>query len=135
LQSGFLRNENLEWQFLGCSIADIRVNLSDLESAEVSVEALDSLFLSELVSIEKEDGLLWFLLKLGPGCRDLLKHIAIIFLSENVLSLLGKDFRIPPESFCQCASEQFARLLLDSQIISSFPEIFAEFQRKRFDIL
>jgi hypothetical protein len=58
LQSGFLRNENLERQFRGYSIADIRVNPSDLESADVSVEALDSLLLSESVSIESEDGLL-----------------------------------------------------------------------------
>jgi hypothetical protein len=76
-------------------IADIGVNLSELESAEVSVEALDSLLLSESVSIENKDGLLWFILKLSPGCRDLLKHIAIIFLSANGLSLLGTDFRIP----------------------------------------
>jgi hypothetical protein len=60
LLSGFLGNANLEWQFLGCSKADIRMNLSDLvkerqivfESADVpvfSIEALDSLLLSEYV--------------------------------------------------------------------------------------
>jgi hypothetical protein len=97
-----------------------------LESADVSVEALDSLLLSESVSIENEDGLLWFILKLSPGCRDLLKHIAIIFLSANGLSLLGTDFRIPPESLWQCAFKQFAGLLLDSRIISGFPKVFVD---------
>jgi hypothetical protein len=58
LQSGFLRNENLERQFLGCSIADIRVNLSDLEPADGSVKALDNLLLSESGPIESKDGLL-----------------------------------------------------------------------------
>jgi hypothetical protein len=43
--------------FLGCSKADVLRNLSDLESADLSVEALDSLLLSESVSVESEDAL------------------------------------------------------------------------------
>jgi hypothetical protein len=69
LQSGFLGNMNLERQFLGCSKADIRQDLSDFvkerridfESADVSVlsvEALDSLLLGESMSVESEDALL-----------------------------------------------------------------------------
>jgi hypothetical protein len=135
LQSGFLRNENLKRQFLGCSKADIWVNLLDLESADVSVEALDSLLLSELISIDSEDAFLRFILKLGPGYWDLLRHIQLRFLSEDGLSLLEKNLGISPESVWQYAAEQFAHLPLDSRIISSFQETFAEFQRKRLEIL
>jgi hypothetical protein len=58
LQSSFLRNENLEWQFLGCSIAHIQVNLLDLESVDISVDTVASLLLSESGLIENEDGFL-----------------------------------------------------------------------------
>jgi hypothetical protein len=143
LLSGFLGNVNLEWQFLGCSKADIRKNWSDLakespidvESADVSVlsvEALDSLLLSESVSVGSEDALLRFILKLGPGYRDLLRHIAIGFLSEDGFCILEDDFGIPPESLWQRTAERIAHPPPDSQIISDFPEIFAEFQGKRF---
>jgi hypothetical protein len=133
LQSGFLGNVNLERPFLGGSKADIRKNLSDLESADLSVEALDGLLLSESVSVGSEDALLEFILKLGPGYRDLLGHIEIGFLSEDGLSLLERDFGIPPESLWQCAAERIAHPPsppLDSRIISGFPEIFAEFRGK-----
>jgi hypothetical protein len=100
---------NLECLFLGCSKADIRKNLSDLvkerridlESVDVlvlSFEALDSLLLSESVSVESEDALLRIILKLGPGYRNLLRHIQIVFLSEDGFSLLEEHFGIPPES-------------------------------------
>jgi hypothetical protein len=46
----------------------------DLESTDVSVEALDSLLLSESVSVENEKALLCLILKLGIGNRDLLKQ-------------------------------------------------------------
>jgi hypothetical protein len=55
LQSGLFGNVNLERLFLGFSKVDIEKNLSDLvmerridlESANVSIKALDSLFLNE----------------------------------------------------------------------------------------
>jgi hypothetical protein len=101
LPSNFFGNENLELLFLGCWKADSRKNLSDfvissgidLDSSAVSIlcfESLDSLLLNESVSVESEDALLRFILKLGPDCRDLLRHIQIGFLSEH--------FELPPES-------------------------------------
>jgi hypothetical protein len=77
-------------------------------------------------------------LKLGPGYRDLLRHIQIVFLSEDGLSLLEEHFEIPPEPLWQCAAEWIARPpppLLHSRIISEFPDIFAEFKRKHFKVL
>jgi hypothetical protein len=96
--------------------------------------------LSESISIGSEDALLRFILKLGPGYRDLLRHIQIAFLSEDGLSLLEEHFEIPPESLWQCAAEWIARPrppppLLDSQIISEFPDIFAEFKGKHSELL
>jgi hypothetical protein len=75
-----------------------------------------------------------FILKLGPGYRNLLKHIQIGFLSHNGFCALEEDFGIPPESLWQSAAERITPRL-DSLIISDFPEIFAEFRGKRFDIL
>jgi hypothetical protein len=145
LLSGLLGNVNLELLFLDCSKAAIRTNLSDLvmerridlESVDVSVEALDSLLLSESISVRSEDALLRLILKLGPGYRDLLRHIQIGFLSANGLSLLDEHFEIPSESIWQCAVERIAHLPspLDSRIISVFPDIFAEFQGKQFLLL
>jgi hypothetical protein len=146
LLSGFFGNVNLEGQFLNCSKANIRMNLSDLvkekridfESLDLSVlsvEALDNLFLSESISVESEDSLLRFILKLDSDYRDLLRHIQIEFLSEDGLSLLDEHFGIPPESIWECVAERIAHPPFDSEIISEFPEIFAEFQRKRFTIL
>jgi hypothetical protein len=82
LLSGLFANETLERIFLNCSKTDNRMNLSELkiesridfESVDVSVrsvEALDNLLLSEFVSVESEDSLLQFILKLGSGSRDL----------------------------------------------------------------
>jgi hypothetical protein len=137
LLSGFSGNVNLERQFLGCSKADVRKNLSDLESADLSVEALDRVLLSESVSVESEDALLRFVLKLGPDYRDLLRHIQIVFLSESGLSLLEEYLGIPSESLWYVIAERIAHppFPLDSRIISDFPEIVAEFQWKRFSLL
>jgi hypothetical protein len=78
LLSDFLGNVSLEQLFLDCSKADIRMNLSelmmerriDLESVDGSVEALDSLLLSEFVTVESEDTLLRFILKSGSDFRN-----------------------------------------------------------------
>jgi hypothetical protein len=149
LQNGLFENVNLERLFVNCSKAGIRTNLLDLGrerginlgSADLlvlSVEALDSLLLSESVFVESEDALLQFILNCDPGYRDLLRHIQIGFLSDDGLSLLEEDFEIPPESLLQGAVEWIAHPLclpLDSRIISGFPGIFAQFQRKHFKIL
>jgi hypothetical protein len=148
LLSGFLGNDHLERLFLGCWKTDNRKNLwelmkewrLDLESVDVSVvsvEGLDSLLLSDSILIESEDALLRLILKLGPGYRYLLRHIDIRFLSEDGLSLLEEDLEIPLESVWQSAAERIAHppSPFESQIISDFPEIFAEFRRKRFSLL
>jgi hypothetical protein len=113
----------------------------DFESANfpsLSLEVLDNLLLSESISIGSEDAFLRFILKLGPGYRDLLRHVQIVFLSEDGLSLLEEHSEIPPEPLWQCAAEWITRPqppLLVSQIISEFPDIFAEFKGKHFELL
>jgi hypothetical protein len=113
----------------------------ELESADLSIlsilsfEALDSLLLSESISVESEDTLLRLILKLGSDYRDLLRHIQLEFVSENGLSLLGGDFGIPPESVWQCVVERITHLRFDSRIILDFPEILAEFRGRHFEIL
>jgi hypothetical protein len=147
--SGFLGNVILERLFLGSSKKDNRMNLSDLmiarridlESVDISilsVEALDSLLLSEIISVESEDSLLQFILKLGSGYRDLLRHIQLEFLSEDSFGTLDEHLGIPPESVWQCAVEWTTHPLsrsFDSRIISEFPEIFAKFRGKHFELL
>jgi hypothetical protein len=102
---------------------------------------LDSLLLNESVCVDSEDALSQFILKLGHGYRNLLRHIQIVFLSDDGLSLLREYFEIRPESVWQFAVEWIADLYLqpspslESRIISDFPEIFAEFQDKDFELL
>jgi hypothetical protein len=125
---------------LNYSKGDIQLNLSELmmkeRITELSVEALDSLLLSESVTIESEDSLLQFLLKLGPNYRDLLRHIQIEFLSENGFSILDSLLEIPPESVWECSVEQIAHQnFWHSRIIPDFPDILAEFGTKRFKTL
>jgi hypothetical protein len=99
---------------------------------------LNSLLLSESISIESDNALLQIILKLGPAYRHLLKHIQIGFLCYNGFSILGEDFGIPPESLWRSATERIVHPPLppfpDSQIFSKFPQIFAELWGKRFDI-
>jgi hypothetical protein len=112
-----------------------RIDFEPADLSVLSVEVLDSLLLNESISVESEDALLRFILKLGPGYRDLLMQIEIEFLSEDALSPLDEDLGIPPESLWECAAERIAHSSLDSRIISGFPEIFAEFEKKRFSLL
>jgi hypothetical protein len=146
LLNRFLGNETLELLFLGSSKSDIQKSLLDLVKerridldfaglSNLSFEALDTLLLSESVSMESEDALLRFILKLGPDSRDLLRHIQLVFLSEDGLSLLEEHFGIPPESLWQCAAERITHPPLNSRIISEFPDIFAEFRKKQFSLL
>jgi hypothetical protein len=81
LLSSLLENSAFEGLFLDHSKSDIQMNLSeleierrmDLESADLSVEVLDSLLLSESISVESEDAPLRFILNRGAGYRDLLR--------------------------------------------------------------
>jgi hypothetical protein len=116
LLSKLLGNVSLELLFLGRSKAENGMKLSeltmerwiDLESADLSVEALDSLLLSESISIESEDALLRLILNFDQSDWELLRHIQIKFLSRDGLSLLDEHFWIPPESVWECAAERFA---------------------------
>jgi hypothetical protein len=146
---GLLGNENVERLFLNCSESAKEKNLTELkkenridfDSTNVSVfsiEALDSLLLNEMVRVDSEDSLLINILKLGFGYRDLLRHIQLKLLSEDGLSLLSESFDIPPESVFEFAVERITHLpppSFNSQIISGFPEIFAEFRVKHFSVL
>jgi hypothetical protein len=98
LQNVFFGNMTQKCQFQDCSKSDIQKNQSDLmiekrlafESANFpsfSLEVLGNLLLSESISIGNEDALFGFILKLGSGYLDLLRHIQIVFLSEDGLSL------------------------------------------------
>jgi hypothetical protein len=62
-----------------------------VNASVLSVEALDSLLLSESILIASEDSLLRFLLKLGPDYRNLLRHIRFVFLSEDGLCRVSKE--------------------------------------------
>jgi hypothetical protein len=57
------------------------------------------------------------------------RHIQIGFLSVEGLSVLADHFEIPPASVWECAAETIAL------IISDFPGIFAEFEKKHFKLL
>jgi hypothetical protein len=108
LLSSFFGNADLEGLFFGCCQSETRMNLSELkkerlldfESVDISVfsiEALDSLLLNEIVTVESEDSLLFHILKLGSVYRDLVRHIQLEFLSEDGLSVLCEELGIPPE--------------------------------------
>jgi hypothetical protein len=153
--SGSFGNGPLESDFVLSRKADISVTLSGLvsgpgiergisfESADLSklsFEALDDLLLRYSVEIESEDELLKFILNLGLSYRFLLRHIEIGFLSAEGLSLLADHFEIPPASVWDLAVKGILHPhpppgQLDSQIISEFPAIFAEFRGKQFKLL
>jgi hypothetical protein len=146
LLSTFLGNVSLERLFLDCSktvnlselMKERRIDLKSVDLSVLSIEMLDCLLLSEFVMVESEDELLRLILKLGSDYRDLLRHIEIEFLSEEGFCILDEHFGIPPESVWQCAVERINHPPIpsfDSRIISDFPEIFADFRGKHFDIL
>jgi hypothetical protein len=67
-------------------------------------------------------------MSLQPESQGLM-HIEIEFLSEDGFCILGE---VLAESLGLCAAEWLASPPLDSEIISAFPEIFAELRKKRF---
>jgi hypothetical protein len=69
---------------------------------------VESRLLSESVSVESEDALLPFILKLGSDDRNLLRYIQIGFLPKDVLFLFNEHFWISPESVWWCAFERIA---------------------------
>jgi hypothetical protein len=118
----------------------------DLESADVSVfsvEALDSLFLSESVSVSSEDALLQFVVELGPTYWGLLRHIQVRFLSVDGLSLLhehyllNEPFGISSESVWFSIGNRAANPppRFDSRIFRNFPVIFANLEWKQCSLL
>jgi hypothetical protein len=116
------------------------VSESGIDLSKLSFEALDDLLSRYSVQIESEDELLRFILKLGFSYEFLVRHIQIGFLSEEGLSLLADHFETLLESVWELSVESILHRhrppgQFDSQIISEFPEIFAEFIRKRFKLL
>jgi hypothetical protein len=117
-------------------MTESRIDLASTDLSDLAIELLDSLLLSESVSVESEDAFFELILKLGPDYRNLLRHIQTVFLSEDGLSLLEEHFP-PPELLWECAAERIVHLPppFDSRIISDVPEMFAEFPGKHFEIL
>jgi hypothetical protein len=134
LERLFLKSLNRAYSDL---MIENRIDFASTDVSVLSVEGLDSLLLNETLSVESEDSLLRDIGKLGSDYRDLLRHMNIEFLSEDGLFLFDEHFGIPPESVWQCAVELITHppFLGDSRIISDFPEIFAESQKKCFEIL
>jgi hypothetical protein len=159
LQSGYLGNACLECSLQFCrksgicatlsgsvsvSVIEQRMNLESADFSILSFEALDDLLSRSSFVIESEDSLLKFILNSGHDYRFLLKHIQLLYLSKEGLSLFADHFKIPLESVWECAVKLLARSpppppcfssppgQLDSLIISGFPAIFAEFRGKRF---
>jgi hypothetical protein len=108
------------------------------------VDAVDGLLSGETFCVESEDALLDYLLKLGPAYSALLRHIQPTFLSPDGLWALTDHLTRPPESVWLSLAERLSTPPgphppppgeFGSLIVSSFPEIFAEFQEKRFSLL
>jgi hypothetical protein len=121
-----------------------RVNFElELELVDIYIlwfEAFDDRLLSSSVKIEieSEDSLLRVFLNFGSVYRFLVRHIQLGFLSWEGISLLADHFKIPSESVWECISGVIGRPppgQFDSLIISSFPDILAEFGGKRFLLL
>jgi hypothetical protein len=139
-------NGGLEHDFLCCAKAGIaatlsgsvierQMNFKSEDLSDLSFEGLDDLLLRYAVPLETEDELLKIVLKLGLGYDSLLRHIQIGFLSDEGVSLFANHFDIVSESVWELTAAVISHPLpcsvqLDSLIISSFPEIFAEFGRK-----
>jgi hypothetical protein len=138
LLSKFLLNEHLEGRNLSELMTENQIDFESRDISNFSFEVLDNLLLNEFVTVESEDSLLRDILKLGPGYRDLVRHIHIVNLSEDGLFLLSESFDIPSESVWECAVGGITRSpppRFDSQIISEFPEIFTEFRGTQFSLL
>jgi hypothetical protein len=107
----------------------------------LSVDALDSMLLSESLMVDSEDALLHILLTLAHP--PLLRHIQWEFVSSAAITSLCEDltFCHPTESLWLAVAD---RLLqpppppapeIDSLIVSDFPPLFEEFRAKRFNLL
>jgi hypothetical protein len=103
-----------------------------------SLDTLDAILTSKSLVIDSEDTLFYSILDLGPAYFPLLRHISWHFLSSEVFTSLQwnpiaeciwegiHDFRSPSRTL---------KNPLDSLIITDFPEIFREFQEKKFTLL
>jgi hypothetical protein len=111
--------------------------LSPDDLSGLSMETVDRLLSSESLSVESEDALLNFLLRLGPAYSPLLRHIRPGFLSVGGACVLADLLIDPPE----WAWPSVADWLVSppsgfvSQIISRFPAILGTFSAKHFSLL
>jgi hypothetical protein len=118
-----------------------RLNHNLINLSALSLEALDAVLARGSFSVKSEDELLERLLSLCEEYRPLLRWVEMKFLSASGLAALverlgslaewtwggiADHLLIPPLS---------PTPVLDSAIISGFPDIFAEFRGKRFWLL
>jgi hypothetical protein len=112
------------------------INLSTL-----SLEALDAILAGGSFSVNSEDELLEGLLSLDEEYCPLLRWVEMRFLSASGLAALAEHLGSPAEWAWGGIADRLLipplppAPVLDSAIISDFPDIFAEFCRKRFSLL
>jgi hypothetical protein len=120
-----------------CSEID-RFDLNVMDLSSLSVDAVDWILSGSSFYIESEDELLRRLLRLGSEYRPLLRHVEMRLLScENIVAFIDY-FEFPPEFVWRGIAHRLLAVFapgFGSVIISSFPEIFAEFREKRFSLL
>jgi hypothetical protein len=138
---GSLGNSELESAFLGYSFGSGSESESESRSL-LSVYALASLLSEGGFGVQSEDFIVRNVFKLGRDYLPLLGCVGWSHLSLNTFSRLDVEWDlIPPESFWRFIADSLPHLLLvkptgfDSVIISEFPDLFADFAKKRFNLL
>jgi hypothetical protein len=146
---GDLLNSALEASFLRPPF------LSDLNSLSLlSIDAFESLLSEVFLPIESEDCLFRAIVGLDRSYFPLLRHVRWDLLSADALSTFASDLELesaaglpPCESVWRAAADSLSHLLappaapvqpstgFDLTILSEFPEIFAGFLEKRFNLL
>jgi hypothetical protein len=118
-----------------------RFNLNLVNLSRLSLEALDVVLAGESFSVRSEDEFLEKLFSLGEKYRLLLRWVEMTFLSASGLAALAEHLGSPAEWAWSSIADHLLILplpptpVLDSAIISDFPDIFAEFCGKRFSLL
>jgi hypothetical protein len=118
-----------------------RLDLKLNNLSALSLEALDAVLPGGSFSVKGEDELLEFLLSLGEEYRPLLRWVEMRFLSASGLVALAEHLGSPAEWAWGGIADRLLvpplppAPVLDSAIISDFPEIFADFRGKRFSLL
>jgi hypothetical protein len=117
-----------------------RLDLNLINPSVLSLEALDAVLAGGSFSVKSEDELLERFLSLGEEYRPLLRWVEMGFLSASGLAALVEHLGSLVEWAWGGIADRLPALVvpapvLDSVIISDFPDIFAEFRVKRFSLL